>query len=102
MEDDSESADGEDDKDPMEQIHQLMDGLPCWDVKGDDESIDFYRTYSMDYPYCEGHLHSNATQMTLYFTGKESRVSVTLTMSLVKCEEQAEQKATPVNEKGEI
>lgn len=86
----------EDMENAEERISELMDGLPCWDVRAEDEIIDFYRTYSMDYPYCEGYLHNNASQMTLYFNGHDMRISVTLTMTLVKSEPVQEQSSQDV------
>lgn len=44
--------------------------------------MDFYRCYSLDYPYCEGHLHDANSQLTLHFFGHESRPSVSLTFTL--------------------
>lgn len=40
-----------------EKIRAIMEGLPCWDMVGDEQTIDFYRAFSMDYAYCEGFMH---------------------------------------------
>ena len=74
----------ENEGDPQEKIRALMDSLPCWDVCGDEKSIDFYRTFTMDYPYCEGYLHPDLAKITLLFSGMETRESVALTFSLAQ------------------
>ena len=59
-----------------------MKGLPTWRVSGDQQAIDFYRCYSVEYPYVEGVLHDDVTQMTLMFSGLEKRQSCALTLTL--------------------
>lgn len=59
-----------------------MEGLPTWRVSGDQQAIDFYRCYSLEYPYAEGVIHDDAAQVTLLFTGLEKRASCALTLTL--------------------
>lgn len=64
-----------------------MDELPFWEVRGDQQSIDYFRTYSIDFPYVEGNLHDENSRISLLFSGLETRHSVALTFSLVNSSE---------------
>ena len=59
-----------------------MDKVETFEVCGDQKSIDFYRTYSGDYPYFEAELHDNMTKLTLLFSGIANRHSASITFSL--------------------
>lgn len=61
-----------------------MKGLPTWDVKGDQQSTDFFRVYSTDFPYVEGQLHDNFNRLTLLFSGRENHASTSVTFTLTE------------------
>jgi hypothetical protein len=61
-----------------------MDELPFWEVKGNQQSMDYFRVYSIDFPYVQGSLHDDNSRISLLFSGLETRHSVALTFSLTK------------------
>ena len=92
VESDSESDPcPEDSPDKIEQIHKLMAELPSWEVKGDQKTMDYFRVYSIDFPYVEGRLHDHNSRISLLFSGLETRESVALTFSLVGLDSQREE-----------
>ena len=64
------------------QIKELYSRLKSWEVTGDQQTIDYFRCYSTNYPHVEGSLHDDYQRLTLLFSGLEKLCSVSLTFTL--------------------
>jgi hypothetical protein len=50
------SEEPDDPEDLSEEIQNLMAELPSWEAKGDQQTMDYFRVYSVDFPHVDGRL----------------------------------------------